>query len=87
MAIKYPNIYHSKALQNLPKLGFLVWKNIPSGNAASKGESCVISENLKWIIFLQFSLHFSKLCCRGKHCRSTVVKAFKVKGSDPSDFL
>jgi hypothetical protein len=26
MAIKYINIFQSKALQNLPKLGFLVWK-------------------------------------------------------------
>jgi hypothetical protein len=26
MAIKYINILQSKALQNLPKLGFLVWK-------------------------------------------------------------
>jgi hypothetical protein len=26
MVIKYTNIYHSKAIQNLPKLGFLVWK-------------------------------------------------------------
>jgi hypothetical protein len=24
--IKYINIFRSKALQNLPKLGFLVWK-------------------------------------------------------------
>jgi hypothetical protein len=24
MGIKYANIFHSKALQNLPKLGFLV---------------------------------------------------------------
>jgi hypothetical protein len=26
MVIKYKNIFHSKALQILPKLGFLVWK-------------------------------------------------------------
>jgi hypothetical protein len=26
MAIKYTNIFHCKTLQNLPKLGFLVWK-------------------------------------------------------------
>jgi hypothetical protein len=26
MTIKYTSIFHSKALQNLPKLGFLVWK-------------------------------------------------------------
>jgi hypothetical protein len=26
MAIKYINIFQSKALQNLPKFGFLVWK-------------------------------------------------------------
>jgi hypothetical protein len=26
MIIKYHNIFHSKALQNLPKLGFLDWK-------------------------------------------------------------
>jgi hypothetical protein len=25
--IMYTNIFHSKALQNLPKWGFLVWKN------------------------------------------------------------
>jgi hypothetical protein len=26
MTLKYTNIFHFKALQNLPKLGFLVWK-------------------------------------------------------------
>jgi hypothetical protein len=26
MAIEYTNLFHCKALQNLPKLGFLVWK-------------------------------------------------------------
>jgi hypothetical protein len=26
MAIKYSNIFQSKAIQNLPKLGLLVWK-------------------------------------------------------------
>jgi hypothetical protein len=26
MAIKYINIFQSKALQNLPNMGFLVWK-------------------------------------------------------------
>jgi hypothetical protein len=26
MVIKYINIFHSKTLQTLPKLGFLVWK-------------------------------------------------------------
>jgi hypothetical protein len=26
MAIKYTNVFHFKALQNLTKLGFLVWK-------------------------------------------------------------
>jgi hypothetical protein len=26
MGIKYNNIIHSKALQNLPKFGILVWK-------------------------------------------------------------
>jgi hypothetical protein len=26
MAKKYNNDFHSKALQNIPKLGFLVWK-------------------------------------------------------------
>jgi hypothetical protein len=26
MAIKYTNIFHSKTFQNLPKLGFMVWK-------------------------------------------------------------
>jgi hypothetical protein len=28
MTIQYTNIFHSKALQNLRKLGFLVWKHI-----------------------------------------------------------
>jgi hypothetical protein len=32
MIIKYNNIFHSKALQNLPKLGFLVWKQTKAGN-------------------------------------------------------
>jgi hypothetical protein len=27
MGMKYTNIFHSKALQNLPKVGFLVWKH------------------------------------------------------------
>jgi hypothetical protein len=31
MALIYSNIFQSRALQNLPKLGFLVWKK-PSGN-------------------------------------------------------
>jgi hypothetical protein len=31
MGIKYTNIFHSKALQNLPKLDFW-FENIPSGN-------------------------------------------------------
>jgi hypothetical protein len=31
MALKYTNIFHCKALQNLPKLGFL-FENMPSGN-------------------------------------------------------
>jgi hypothetical protein len=34
MAIKYINIFHSKALQNLPKLGFW-FENKPSGNPAA----------------------------------------------------
>jgi hypothetical protein len=34
MAIKYTNIFHSKNLQNLPKLGFFV-ENMPSGNPES----------------------------------------------------
>jgi hypothetical protein len=34
MAIKYINIFQSKALENLPKLGFW-FKNKPSGNPAS----------------------------------------------------
>jgi hypothetical protein len=32
MAVKYTNIFHSEALQKLPKLVFWVWKYIPSGN-------------------------------------------------------
>jgi hypothetical protein len=35
IAIKNINIFHSKAIQNLPKLWFLV-ENIPSGNPAPK---------------------------------------------------
>jgi hypothetical protein len=31
MVIKFTNIFHSKAIQNLPKLGFL-FENNPSGN-------------------------------------------------------
>jgi hypothetical protein len=31
MAMKYTNLFHSKALQNLPELGFW-FENIPSGN-------------------------------------------------------
>jgi hypothetical protein len=27
LAIKYANLFHFKALQNLPKLGFLDWKD------------------------------------------------------------
>jgi hypothetical protein len=33
MVIKYTKIFHSKTLQNLPKLGFL-FENKPSGNPA-----------------------------------------------------
>jgi hypothetical protein len=32
MVITHTHIFNSKALQNIPKVGFLVWKNIPSGN-------------------------------------------------------
>jgi hypothetical protein len=32
MIMKYSNISHYKALQNVPKLGFLARKNKPSGN-------------------------------------------------------
>jgi hypothetical protein len=32
MALKYTNIYHSKALQNLPKFGIFWFENKPSGN-------------------------------------------------------
>jgi hypothetical protein len=34
--VKYTNIFHSKALQNIPKLGFLVFKYKPSGNPDSE---------------------------------------------------
>jgi hypothetical protein len=33
--LKYMNIFHYKALQNLPKLVFLVWKLKTSGNPAA----------------------------------------------------
>jgi hypothetical protein len=33
---KYTNIFHSKALQNLPKVGFFGLKNVPSGNPACR---------------------------------------------------
>jgi hypothetical protein len=32
VSTKYTNILHCKTLTNLPKLGFLVWKQKPSGN-------------------------------------------------------
>jgi hypothetical protein len=38
MIIKYTSIFHSKALQNLPKLRFLVWKQTiwqPSGSVTT----------------------------------------------------
>jgi hypothetical protein len=34
MVIKYTNIYHSKAIQNLPKFGNFWFENKPSGNLA-----------------------------------------------------
>jgi hypothetical protein len=33
MAIKHTDIFHPKALQNIPKLGFFWFENIPSGKA------------------------------------------------------
>jgi hypothetical protein len=51
MIIKYNNIFHSKAIQNLPKLGFLVWKQTiwqPRQNHffLSPEEKCSICFNL-----------------------------------------
>jgi hypothetical protein len=34
LAIKYTNIIHCKILQNLPKLGFFSFENMPSGSPA-----------------------------------------------------
>jgi hypothetical protein len=40
MAIKYINLFQSKALKNLPKLGFFCFKNKkPSGNPAQVEQS------------------------------------------------
>jgi hypothetical protein len=36
MAKKYTNIFHRKILQNLPKLGFFGFENIPSDNPGFK---------------------------------------------------
>jgi hypothetical protein len=36
MAMEYRNFFHPKAIQNLPKVGSLVWK--PSGNPAQSYE-------------------------------------------------
>jgi hypothetical protein len=35
MTIKYTNVFHFKAPQNLPKLGFFSFEIIPSGNPGS----------------------------------------------------
>jgi hypothetical protein len=52
MAIKYNNIFHSKALQKLPKLGFL-FENKPSGNPGWKK---VINKAAKSLLTGFFSL-------------------------------
>jgi hypothetical protein len=36
MAIKYSNIFYCKTLQNLPKIGIVLFENIPSGNPGFK---------------------------------------------------
>jgi hypothetical protein len=36
MTIKYTSIFHSKALQNLPKLEFFGFENKPSDNPAGQ---------------------------------------------------
>jgi hypothetical protein len=41
MTQKYTNIYHAKALQELPKLGFLV---LPSGKPVSENSRCMQTE-------------------------------------------
>jgi hypothetical protein len=38
MDIKYTNIFHLKALQNLPKYGIFGFENVPSGNPALEPE-------------------------------------------------
>jgi hypothetical protein len=43
MAIKYINIFQSKALQNLPKMGFYWFENKLSGNPASRCGTVVIA--------------------------------------------
>jgi hypothetical protein len=43
-AIKYTNIYHSKALQNIPKLWLLVWKHTVWQPCLEKRFSKIISK-------------------------------------------
>jgi hypothetical protein len=63
MAIKYANICHCKTLQNLPKLGFLVWKifneNMPSGNT---------------VYLVLCTLQRRHPICRPSKCRQNVDK-------------
>jgi hypothetical protein len=42
MAIKYTDIYHSKALQNVPKIGFWL-ENKPSGNTLCMETGSLVS--------------------------------------------
>jgi hypothetical protein len=48
MVIKYTNTFHSKGLQNLPKLGIRDWKK-PSGNPG------LLPSNLDFFCYENFS--------------------------------
>jgi hypothetical protein len=65
MAIKYTNIFHRKSFQNLPKLGFLVWKYAiwpPIFTPSKKRKRKHASKNQKnWTqVLQQSSFPFSK---------------------------
>jgi hypothetical protein len=49
MAKEYTNVFHSKALKNLPKFGFLVWKN-------TIWQPCCQAENEFIFSFMHFAL-------------------------------
>jgi hypothetical protein len=49
MVIIYTNIFHSKALQNLPKLRFVVWKQTIWQPCSKRGHLVAASGGITWV--------------------------------------